>query len=226
MADQTCLIYSSNGVLTPSNKAAILTSIRRKGLPLQIFSHQETSKALHATHHLMLMIICGKYGKNPSRTRHYRADTIFKVKAEWPWKYRSRSKVITCDPPSDANDITMKSSHRSYWNTGVTANRVGQGIPYRWHLHCHPSKILELIHSAWHTGNREKLLKCLPHMNVRYLHGRSLDSGEPSVISSLVWRQEACQPHGFSPHDSMAHQAVWVSVHHSTQEWHCPGYPC
>ena len=36
--------------------------------------------------------------------RRFRADTIFKVKAERPWKYRSRSKVITCDTPSDAND--------------------------------------------------------------------------------------------------------------------------
>ena len=101
----------------------------------------------------MVVIICGKYGNNWSRTenvtertrfsksrsndledigqvqrslhatlshasdhlyqiwkesiqncRRYRADTIFKVKAEWPWKYRSRSKVITCDTPSDAND--------------------------------------------------------------------------------------------------------------------------
>ena len=25
-------------------------------------------------------------------------------KVEWPWKYRSRSKVITCDPPSHASD--------------------------------------------------------------------------------------------------------------------------
>ena len=29
---------------------------------------------------------------------------VNKVKAEWPWKYRSRSKVITCDTPSDGND--------------------------------------------------------------------------------------------------------------------------
>ena len=36
--------------------------------------------------------------------RRYRADMIFKVKAEWPWKYRSRSKVIICDTPPDAND--------------------------------------------------------------------------------------------------------------------------
>ena len=34
--------------------------------------------------------------------RRYRADTIFNVKAELPWKYRS--KIITCDTPSDAND--------------------------------------------------------------------------------------------------------------------------
>ena len=29
---------------------------------------------------------------------------IFKVKAEWPWRYRSRSRVITCDTPSNAID--------------------------------------------------------------------------------------------------------------------------
>ena len=26
------------------------------------------------------------------------------VKVEWPWRYRSRSKVITCDTPSHASD--------------------------------------------------------------------------------------------------------------------------
>ena len=31
-------------------------------------------------------------------------DTIFKVKVEWPWRYRSRSKAITCDTPSHASD--------------------------------------------------------------------------------------------------------------------------
>ena len=35
--------------------------------------------------------------------RRYRADTIFKVKVEWPWRYRSRSKVIICDTPSHAS---------------------------------------------------------------------------------------------------------------------------
>ena len=29
---------------------------------------------------------------------------IFKVKVEWPWRYKSRSKVITCDTPSHASD--------------------------------------------------------------------------------------------------------------------------
>ena len=42
-----------------------------------------------------------KYTQN---CRRYRADTIFKVKAEWPWKYRSVSKFIICDTPSDANN--------------------------------------------------------------------------------------------------------------------------
>ena len=102
---------------------------------------------------LMLVIICTKYGKNPSRTvdatertrfsksrsndledkghgqrsshatpshasdylyqiwkesiencRCYRADTIFKAKAKWPWRYRSRSKVIICNTFSHTSD--------------------------------------------------------------------------------------------------------------------------
>ena len=61
-------------------------------------------RSSNATHLLMLVIICTKYGKNPSRTVDATVETIFKVKAEWPWKYRSRSKVITFDTPSDGND--------------------------------------------------------------------------------------------------------------------------
>ena len=62
-------------------------------------------RSSHATHPLMVVIICGKYGNNRSRTeKRYRADTIFKVKVEWPWRYRSRSKVITCETPSHASD--------------------------------------------------------------------------------------------------------------------------
>ena len=53
----------------------------------------------------MVVIFCGKYENNQSRTeKRYRADTIFKVKVKWPWRYVSRSKVITCDTPSHASD--------------------------------------------------------------------------------------------------------------------------
>ena len=53
----------------------------------------------------MVVIICGKYGNKRSRTvKGCTADTTFKVKVEWPWRYRSRSKVITCDTPSHASD--------------------------------------------------------------------------------------------------------------------------
>ena len=51
----------------------------------------------------MIVIICGKYKNNWSRTENV-TDTIFKVKVEWPWRYRSRSKVITCDTPTHASD--------------------------------------------------------------------------------------------------------------------------
>ena len=61
-------------------------------------------RSSHATHLLMLVIISTKYGKNPSGTRCYRADTIFKAKAKWPWRYRSRSKVIICNTPSHTSD--------------------------------------------------------------------------------------------------------------------------
>ena len=53
----------------------------------------------HASDHLYQI-----WKESVQNCRRYRADTIFKVKAEWPWKYMSRSKVITCDTPSDAND--------------------------------------------------------------------------------------------------------------------------
>ena len=109
---------------------------------------------LQATHTLMVVIICGKYGNNRSRTenvtewtrfsksrsndledigprskvitcntpshasdhlyqiwkestkncRCYRADTIFKAKAKWPWRYMSRSNVIICNTPSHTSD--------------------------------------------------------------------------------------------------------------------------
>ena len=61
-------------------------------------------RSSHATHLLMLVIICTKYGNNRSRTEKIRADIIFKIKVEWPWRYRSRSKVITCNTPSYTSD--------------------------------------------------------------------------------------------------------------------------
>ena len=59
----------------------------------------------HATHLLMLVIICTKIWKESIKNcRCYREDTIFKVKAELPWRYRSRSKIITCATSSHASD--------------------------------------------------------------------------------------------------------------------------
>ena len=52
----------------------------------------------HASDHLYQI-----WKESIQNWRRYRADTIFKVRAELPWKYRSRSKVFTCDTPSDVN---------------------------------------------------------------------------------------------------------------------------
>ena len=66
-------------------------------------------RSSRATHLLMLVIICTKIWKESIKNcRCYREDTIFKVKAEWPWRYRSRSKVITCDTSSHASDHCTK----------------------------------------------------------------------------------------------------------------------
>ena len=55
----------------------------------------------HASNHLYQI-----WKESIQNYRRNRADTIFKVKAKWPWKYRSRSrsKVITYNTPSNAND--------------------------------------------------------------------------------------------------------------------------
>ena len=61
-------------------------------------------RSSHATHLLMLVIICTKYGKNPTRTVDATERTRFsRSRLHDLEKYRSRSKVITCDTPSDAN---------------------------------------------------------------------------------------------------------------------------
>ena len=60
-------------------------------------------RSSHATH-LLMLVLYQIWKESIQHCSRYRAETIFKVKAKWPWKYRSRSKVITCDTPSDGND--------------------------------------------------------------------------------------------------------------------------
>ena len=55
---------------------------------------------LYATHPLILVIICVKYGKNPPRT----VDFFFEVKAEKLKKIAKNSKHIKRDTPSNNND--------------------------------------------------------------------------------------------------------------------------
>ena len=62
-------------------------------------------RSSHATHLLMLVIICTKIWKESTQNcRCYRADMIFKAKAKWPWRYRSRSKVTIYNTPSHTSD--------------------------------------------------------------------------------------------------------------------------
>ena len=67
----------------------------------------QDQRSSHVTHLLMLVIICTKYRKNPSRImncRCYKADMIFKAKAKWLWRYRSSSKVTIRNMPSHTSD--------------------------------------------------------------------------------------------------------------------------
>ena len=73
-------------------------------------------RSLCVTHPLISVITCAQYGKNPSRTIRAVERTLndlpyfsrffflFSVMAEWPRRYRSRSKFIMCDTPSHASD--------------------------------------------------------------------------------------------------------------------------
>ena len=74
----------------------------------------QDQRLLCATHPLMLVIICAQSGKNPSITigsqsghgmRDGRTGRSYcKVMAGWPWRYRSKSKVITRDTSSHVSD--------------------------------------------------------------------------------------------------------------------------
>ena len=62
-------------------------------------------RSSHATHLFMLVIICTKYAKNPSRTVDATKRTrISRSRPNDLENIGQRSKVITCDTPSDAND--------------------------------------------------------------------------------------------------------------------------
>ena len=62
-------------------------------------------RSSHATHLLMLVIICTKNGKNPSRIVDATKQTQFsRSRPNDLENIGQRSKVITCDTPSDAND--------------------------------------------------------------------------------------------------------------------------
>ena len=60
-------------------------------------------RSSHATH-LMLVIICTIMERIHQELQCYRVYTIFKAKAKWPWRYRSRSKVIICNTPFHTSD--------------------------------------------------------------------------------------------------------------------------
>ena len=69
-------------------------------------------RSLCITHSLMLGIICAKYGKNPSRTvcaveRTQDWQFYCKIMAEWPWRYRSRSKAIMRDTPHAGDHLCL-----------------------------------------------------------------------------------------------------------------------
>ena len=91
----------------PPRRLMITHTIESCWIPSQnkVERHRSRSKVItcdtpsHASNHLYQI-----WKESIQNYRRYRADTIFKVKAEWPWKYRSRSKVMTWDTPSYAND--------------------------------------------------------------------------------------------------------------------------
>ena len=62
------------------------------------------------SHHL-----CQIWKESIQNCRRYRADTIFKAKAKWPWRYRSRSKVIICNTPPHTSDHLCQIWKRIHW---------------------------------------------------------------------------------------------------------------
>ena len=128
-------------------------------------------RSSHATHLLMLVIICIKYGKNPPRTVDATERTRFSrsrpndlenigqgqrslhsthplmlmmIFAEWPWRYRSRSKVITCDTPSHASDHLYQ-----IWKESITNCR------------CYRADTIFKAKWPWRYRSRSKVILCI-----------------------------------------------------------------
>ena len=91
----------------------------------------------------MPVIICAQYEKNPSRIVRaveraqdvpYFSSLFCKVMAEWPWRYRSRSKVIRCDTPSPPKTVGVTEQTRNAGRTdGRTAGQMdGHEWPWRY----------------------------------------------------------------------------------------------
>ena len=67
------------------------------------------SRSSHATHLLMLVIICTKYGKNPSRTVDATEQTRFsRSRPNDLENIGQGQRSFTCDTPSNANDDLNK----------------------------------------------------------------------------------------------------------------------
>ena len=98
----------------------------------------------------MVVIIWGKYGNNRSKTENVTERThFFKVKVEWPWRYRSRSKVIRCNTPSHASDhlyqIWKESVTHCRWNRADTIFKSKAKWPWRYRSTAHLLKLLDKI---------------------------------------------------------------------------------
>ena len=91
----------------------------------------------------------------------YRADTIFKAKAQWPWRYRSRSKVMVRDTPSHGSDhlclIWKESIHNCRCYRADTACGTDGQTDGRteWNQYTHPTTSLIIIQFAGLNESRD-----------------------------------------------------------------------
>ena len=161
----------------------------------------------------MLVIICTKYGKNPSRTVDpNRADTIFKVKVKWPWRYSSRSKVITCDTPSHASDHLYQIWKESIKNCRCyradTIFKVKAKWPWRYRsrskvIICNAfSHTSDHLYQIWKESiencrfffkvKAEKFQKFAKNWNFQILKKRNTPSNVVAISSKLWYKAHFC----------------------------------